>query len=73
MNVLYNNLAYGDDPEGRNLLLNRVIQERNQKKIIVRLEDMKTIKHMILHENPSESSKYLKYGSIVTMDVCCNC
>lgn len=70
MNILYNNLAYDDSIEGRELLMDRIIKENRSSKIQIEIKDIDKIKKIILTGKPAEASKYLKYGCIVSLNIC---
>ena len=70
MNILYNNIAYEDSVEGRELLLDRLIKENIACKIRIRKEDIMKVRSIILSGKPSDASQYIKYGSIVSVNVC---
>lgn len=70
MNIFYNNIAYEDSIEGRELLLDRLIKENIACKIRIRKEDIMKVRSIILSGKPSDASQYIKYGSIVSVNVC---
>ena len=70
MNILYNDIAYEDSIEGRELLLDRLVKENIACKIRIRKEDIMKVKSIILSGKPSDASQYIKYGSIVSVNIC---
>ena len=70
MNILYNNLAYDDSIIGRELLMDRIIKENRASTIKIEIKDIDKIKQIIFQGRPSDASKYLKYGCIVSLDIC---
>lgn len=70
MNILYNDIAYEDSIEGRELLLDRLVKENIACKIRIRKEDIMKVKSIILSGKPSYTSQYIKYGSIVSVNIC---
>ena len=60
MNILYNNIAYEDSEEGRELLLDRIIKENIACKIRIQKEEITKVKNIILSGKPSEASQYIK-------------
>ena len=70
MNILYNNIAYEDSEEGRELLLDRIIKENIACKIRIQKEEIMKVKNIILSGKPSEASQYIKYGCIVSVNIC---
>ncbi len=69
MNILYNNNAYEDSMYGRKNLMDRIMQELEKKTIQIKTDELDIVKRLVLLGIPSEASKYIKYGRIVSIDV----
>ena len=69
MNILHNNISYDDTLSGRKQLYERIVQEVKSEKIFVASEQFQLVKQAIFKGKPSDASRFLKYGRVVTISL----
>lgn len=67
MNIMYNKKAYRDSAAGRRALMEQIVKENAARKICIRAEDMKVVMSAVIDGQPTDATKYIKYGAIVTL------
>lgn len=68
MNVFYNNKVYKDTKTSRKVLLKKVMEELEAKRVQISEENLKTVETLITEGNPEEAGKYIQFGAIKTFE-----
>ena len=64
MNIFYNSVVYRDMTTARRVLWKKIRDELESGRIFIDENDMQTVRKMILLEDPTAASDFIRFGAI---------
>ncbi len=68
MNIFYNNTIYKDTKTSRKVLLKKVMEELEAKRVQISEENLKQVETLITEGNPTEASNFIQFGAIKSFE-----
>ena len=68
MNIFYNRIVYRDLTTARRLLWKKIRDELDGERIFIDEKDMSSVRKMILEDDPTEASEFIRFGAIKAID-----